>query len=80
MSFTPRIHFLLEFIQNADDNRYAADVIPTLSLTLDNSHLYISYNEVGFSEQNVAAICKIGESTKNNVDGYIGGTIGDFFT
>jgi len=66
---------LLEFIQNADDNDYADNVIPTLNLTLDNNHIYIGCNEVGFREQNVAAICKIGESTKKNMEGYIGGTV-----
>jgi hypothetical protein len=69
--YTKDTHFLLEFIQNADDNEYAADVIPTLRLKSDNGHIYICCNEVGFSEKNVAAICKIGESTKKNVEGYI---------
>ena len=68
-------HFLLEFIQNADDNDYALGVIPTLNLTLDSAHIYIECNEVGFNERNVAAICKIGESTKTNIEGYIGTTV-----
>jgi hypothetical protein len=49
--YTKDTHFLLEFIQNADDNEYAADVIPTLRLKLDNGHIYICCNEVGFSEE-----------------------------
>jgi len=70
--YTKNIHFLLEFIQNADDNTYAADVIPTLRLKLDSGHICMDCNEVGFSEANVAAICKIGERTKKNMEGYIG--------
>jgi hypothetical protein len=70
--YSKATHFLLEFIQNADDNQYADGVIPTLCFKMANGHIYIKCNEVGFSEANVPAICKIGESTKKNMTGYIG--------
>jgi hypothetical protein len=62
--------FLLELIQNADDNSYEASV-PSLSFTYDNGGLRIDCNERGFTEANVEAICHIGETTKTG-SGYIG--------
>ncbi|KAF7978389.1 hypothetical protein HWV62_779 [Athelia sp. TMB] len=75
--YSKSTHFLLEFIQNADDNTYAADVLPQLCLTLGpdskgDAMIGIMCNEIGFKEENVIAICKIGASTKKNVQGYIG--------
>ncbi|KAH8648915.1 hypothetical protein BGZ60DRAFT_422582 [Tricladium varicosporioides] len=57
-------HFLLELIQNADDNFYDVPN-PTLSFTYSNGHLRIDCNEIGFSPKDVEAICGIGCSTKN---------------
>lgn len=62
-------------IQNADDNHYASQAIPTVNLTLNDSLFRIDCNEDGFLPQNVEAICKIGHSTKAGIDkarGYIG--------
>ncbi|OAP55444.1 hypothetical protein AYL99_10417 [Fonsecaea erecta] len=56
-------HFLLELIQNADDNEYDA-AEPSISLTYQNRRLRIDCNEKGFSEKNVEAICRVGSSTK----------------
>jgi hypothetical protein len=56
---------LLEFIQNADDNTYADDVIPSLNLRIEDSLVVFECNELGFSADNVKAICDIGGSTKN---------------
>ncbi|KAJ7643247.1 hypothetical protein B0H17DRAFT_460041 [Mycena rosella] len=64
-------HFLLELVQNADDNTYGAGVIPTLHMTLGD-HLVVACNETGFTEDQVRAICKIGASTKKHQQGYIG--------
>ena len=65
-------HFLLEFIQNADDNYYR-DVIPTISFTNARGHLRIDCNEAGFAPANVEAICRIGKSTKKDRSkGFIG--------
>ncbi|KAF2269756.1 hypothetical protein CC78DRAFT_452837 [Lojkania enalia] len=67
-------HFLLELIQNADDNSYNVST-PTLDITYDELRLRIDCNEVGFSKRNVAAICRIGQSSKTRLDNtrrYIG--------
>ena len=70
--YSKSTHFLLEFVQNADDNNYAEGVTPMLRLTLDNRRIRIECNEIGFTEANVRAICKIGISTKTVQGGYIG--------
>ncbi|RSM02003.1 hypothetical protein CDV31_011086 [Fusarium ambrosium] len=57
-------HFLLELIQNAEDNTYNHNVTPSLSFTYKPGSLRVDCNETGFTESNVRAICKIGESTK----------------
>ncbi|TNN05340.1 ATP binding region ATPase isoform 2 [Schistosoma japonicum] len=75
-------HFLLELIQNADDNAYDANDVPTLEFhlstitsTVNNNNesnisspqysLLVMNNEsVGFSENDMSALCDIGQSTK----------------
>ncbi|KZT00827.1 uncharacterized protein LAESUDRAFT_731898 [Laetiporus sulphureus 93-53] len=73
--YNTKTHFLLEFIQNADDNNYDADTIPTLQLHLEQRRMIIRCNEKGFTAENVKAICDIGGSTKKKSEGeqgYIG--------
>lgn len=72
--YTKTTHFVLEFIQNADDNSYASGITPALEIRLDvtNRIIEIRCNEVGFTLGNVQAICSVGESTKRNQEGYIG--------
>ncbi|KZT00825.1 uncharacterized protein LAESUDRAFT_687552 [Laetiporus sulphureus 93-53] len=73
--YNTKTHFLLEFIQNADDNNYDSGVIPTLQLQLERRRMTIRCNELGFGPANVKAICDIGGSTKTKdkiVQGYIG--------
>ncbi|KAM0495547.1 hypothetical protein ACHAQF_009195 [Verticillium nonalfalfae] len=73
-------HFILELIQNADDNAYPSGVQPTFSLVLgkngSNFTLRTDCNETGFSLKNIDAICSIGKSTKtgiiNGQKGFIG--------
>ncbi|KFZ20533.1 hypothetical protein V501_00065 [Pseudogymnoascus sp. VKM F-4519 (FW-2642)] len=72
-------HFLLELIQNADDNTFQENAVPTLSFHIVGSgntwQMLISCNEVGFEEANIEALCRIGDSTKKVKDrtkGYIG--------
>ncbi|KAF7971375.1 hypothetical protein HWV62_21338 [Athelia sp. TMB] len=65
-------HFLLEFLQNADDNHYAPGIVPEVRLALNGREIRIECNESGFTEANVEAICKIGASTKKVATGYIG--------
>ncbi|EMC91365.1 hypothetical protein BAUCODRAFT_152628 [Baudoinia panamericana UAMH 10762] len=69
-------HFILELIQNADDNNYPEDVRPKLTLLYrEDGYLWIGCNEIGFTAANVRALCGIGDSTKkveNSQKGYIG--------
>lgn len=77
--YNKKTHFLLEFIQNADDNAYADDVIPSLNLTIEQNLIVFECNELGFSADNVKAICDIGASTKtaeNSTRGFIGTFLG----
>ena len=57
--------FLKELLQNADDCIYPDAVVPEFKLEEEESDLKISYNEQGFTQNNVRAITAIGESTKN---------------
>uniref|UniRef100_A0A2P2K4J6 Uncharacterized protein MANES_03G146000 n=1 Tax=Rhizophora mucronata TaxID=61149 RepID=A0A2P2K4J6_RHIMU len=66
-------HFLLELIQNADDNIYPENVEPTLTFILKESGVVVLNNELGFSAQNIRALCDVGNSTKKGSSaGYIG--------
>ncbi|KDP39349.1 hypothetical protein JCGZ_01106 [Jatropha curcas] len=66
-------HFLLELVQNADDNVYPESVEPTLTFILQESGIVVLNNERGFSSQNVRALCDVGNSTKKGSGtGYIG--------
>lgn len=56
--------FLNELLQNADDCNYPEGEIPTFTLEINEDQITVSYNECGFSKQNVRAITAIGESTK----------------
>ncbi|KAM1049770.1 hypothetical protein ACFX11_031840 [Malus domestica] len=66
-------HFLLELVQNADDNTYPTNVEPTLTFILQESSIIVLNNEQGFSSQNIRALCDVGSSTKKGSNaGYIG--------
>ena len=75
-------HFVLELIQNADDNDYHAlllsgqnphEEVPALKFIISSHAITVLNNEVGFSEKNVRAICDVGKSTKGaHRSGYIG--------
>ncbi|KAK0721152.1 hypothetical protein B0H67DRAFT_536144 [Lasiosphaeris hirsuta] len=62
-------HFILELIQNADDNTYdlRPDSPPTLNFTYKKGTVRIDSNETGFLEKHVRAICTIGQSTKGGI-------------
>ncbi|MDY0151076.1 MAG: hypothetical protein RBS43_02245 [Candidatus Cloacimonas sp.] len=74
-------HFILELIQNADDNKYENEN-PSLSFALvtqdpnntvdSDGALIIVNNEIGFSEADMKAMCSIGASFKDKREGYIG--------
>jgi HSP90 family molecular chaperone len=65
--YSESTHFLLELLQNADDNTYHSE--PTLKITYriqddGASFLQIDSNEIGFTYADVVALCSIGNSTK----------------
>lgn len=74
-------HFLLELIQNADDNSYASGVLPSFHLSLyekgDQKYLHTSCNEVGFTFKQLDALTRIGHSTKIATAGEARGYIGE---
>ncbi|KAK9699468.1 hypothetical protein RND81_08G175600 [Saponaria officinalis] len=66
-------HFLLELIQNADDNLYPENVEPTLTFILQPTGISVLNNEKGFTAENIRALCNVGNSTKNGSStGHIG--------
>ncbi|KAH7140312.1 hypothetical protein B0J13DRAFT_557512 [Dactylonectria estremocensis] len=67
-------HFLLELIQNADDNTYDVDE-PTLCISYSPGKVRIDCNERGFEKKHIEAICRICKSTKggqNKSSGFVG--------
>lgn len=70
--YSKKTHFVLELIQNADDNQYKNGVKPKLRIQLSPSRLIVSNNETGFTEENVRVLCRVGQSSKLKKDGYIG--------
>lgn len=74
-------HFVLELIQNADDNTYPVDQWkenksrehPAIVLVVEAGCITLLNNESGFSEKNIRALCDVGQSTKGkHKQGYIG--------
>ncbi|KAK9190778.1 hypothetical protein WN943_019388 [Citrus x changshan-huyou] len=81
--YTKDVHFLMELIQNAEDNEYLEGVDPSLEFVITSrditgtgapATLLIFNNEKGFSAKNIESICDVGNSTKkgNRKSGYIG--------
>ncbi|KAK1318123.1 hypothetical protein QJS10_CPB04g00157 [Acorus calamus] len=81
--YTKDVHFLMELIQNAEDNEYPPGVDPSLEFVITSKDitstgalmtLLIFNNEKGFSPKNIESICGVGRSTKkgNRQRGYIG--------
>ncbi|KAH7286603.1 hypothetical protein KP509_32G014600 [Ceratopteris richardii] len=77
------LHFVMELVQNADDNHYEDGKVPELQFVLVDEDLggygvqytlLVLNNEIGFSRANVESLCSIGRSTKKGrrQDGYIG--------
>lgn len=65
-------HFLLELIQNAQDNKYSDDVEPTIKFKATPELLVVENNELGFTPLNVKSLCSAAESTKTDKTIYIG--------
>ncbi|WIA32564.1 hypothetical protein OEZ86_003378 [Tetradesmus obliquus] len=57
-------HFVLELVQNADDNRYPPAAVPALEFLLLPNFIAALNNEAGLSAADLAALCDIGASTK----------------
>lgn len=60
-------HFVLELIQNADDNDYSNltnNSVPKLKFIINNKQITVYNNENGFQKQHIQAICAVGKSTK----------------
>ncbi|XP_044984235.1 uncharacterized protein LOC123451762 [Hordeum vulgare subsp. vulgare] len=81
--YSKDVHFLMELVQNAEDNEYPHGVAPSLEFLVTStdivgsgasSTLLIFNNEKGFSPSNIQSICGVGKSTKkgNRDKGYIG--------
>src|SRR4051812_11282509 len=70
--YSKQTHFVLELIQNADDNDYAQDVAPQLSFKVFPERVVLVNNELGFAEKHVRALCDVGKSSKTKKTGYIG--------
>ena len=70
--YSKKSHFILELIQNADDNEYVEGTVPQLTFKLAPGRLVLVNNEIGFSERNVQVLCSVGDSSKAKKSGYIG--------
>ena len=73
--YSKDIHFVLELIQNADDNSYddATDFIPSVLFLVESDMISVYNNETGFVEKQVKAVCDVGSSTKPKENpGFIG--------
>jgi hypothetical protein len=57
-------HFVLELLQNADDNSYAPGTRPAIEFEVRPDMLIIKNNEIGFQRAHVKAICDVSNSTK----------------
>jgi hypothetical protein len=68
--YSKSAHFVLELVQNADDNSYAAGVVPTIEFHQKGQQqqqleeLVVCNNERGFREGDVEALCDVSRSTK----------------
>jgi hypothetical protein len=62
----------MEIIQNADDNKYAEKETPMISISVFPERVKIECNELGFSRENVQALCRAGRSSKPPGQGYTG--------
>lgn len=80
--YSKDVHFVLELIQNAEDNQYAPGVRPEITFQLlaedptgtpgAQGALLIVNNERGLRPEDVNALCAVGQSTKTKRQGYIG--------
>ncbi|KAK3589090.1 hypothetical protein CHS0354_017428 [Potamilus streckersoni] len=73
-------HFVLELVQNADDNNYPDEILsgendacPSARFIINEKYVMVLNNECGFREKDIRALCDVGRSTKGKHKyGYIG--------
>lgn len=70
--YSKDLHFVMELLQNAEDNAYPPGVVPCLEFVLTRDALLVLNNETGFQEGDVRALSDINRSTKKKKRGYIG--------
>ncbi|KFY37775.1 hypothetical protein V494_04632 [Pseudogymnoascus sp. VKM F-4513 (FW-928)] len=74
--YLSKARFVFELLQNADDNSYdkATELgdVPYVSFKVYPLRIVLECNEDGFTKENLAAICSIGQSSKSVNQGYIG--------
>lgn len=83
--YTKDTHFVLELVQNADDNSYPEHLLaaleagseseecPSVRFVIEQSGVTVFNNECGFRDKDVRALCDVGRSTKGKHKyGYIG--------
>ncbi|KAF2176592.1 hypothetical protein K469DRAFT_698365 [Zopfia rhizophila CBS 207.26] len=70
--FTCNARFLMEIIQNADDNQYHENSEPSLTIAVYPNAVRIGSNEKGYTEDNIVSLCRVGKSTKPVGHGYTG--------
>jgi hypothetical protein len=68
------VHFVMELVQNAEDNDYPEQVTDRfIEFIVKPDAIEVRNNEVGFTRPNVESLCDVGESTKRERTlGYIG--------
>ncbi|KAI1480176.1 hypothetical protein F4774DRAFT_379917 [Daldinia eschscholtzii] len=74
--YTKDVRWIFELLQNAEDNKFSwaasSGAIPYVSFGVYKDRVVVECNEDGFTEENLRAICKVGESSKIGAQGYIG--------
>lgn len=68
------VHFVLELIQNAEDNEYDNRAgAPFIRFRLESDRIIVENNERGFDRSNLESLCDVGQSTKRaRTLGYVG--------
>ncbi|CAF1371600.1 unnamed protein product, partial [Didymodactylos carnosus] len=62
--YSEQTHFVLELLQNADDNQYNEKTIPKVKFIITKETILLCNNESGFTRENIDALCNVGRSTK----------------
>lgn len=76
--YTSKARFVFELLQNADDNNYwsanSRGIEPFVSFQVHPRRIVVECNEDGFTDENLSAICSVGQSSKKEkgAQGYIG--------